>query len=496
MSKTNFFVKHLKDINNFINNLLEKNLNKLNFKNLSFLIKNNKIILTFVALIVVFVSYLLLPTFYKQTEISEELKTELQNKFNLNFKFSENIKYNFFPRPHFTTSNSTISKNQNEISQIQNLKIYISLDNLFSLKNILVRDVKIENANFNLNKDNYDFFSQLLNKSFKNGNLQIKNSNIFFKNFDGEVLFINKILKMKYYFEPKDFKNIIYSDNEIFNIPYSMESFFNEDKSKIFTNINFVLVKLKIENELSLNNENNFGKSVFIANKFKRKIEYKFEKNNFKFHVFDKIDQPNITYKGRLNFKPFYANFEGKADQINLNYLFGSNAVIAQLLKTEIFNNKNIDFSLNINADKIYNNYNFRNIKLKSKIQDGLIDTDKTKFEWRDFADFELLESLIFVKNGELVLDGKLKININNYNEIYKFLLTPKNYRKKIDQIELNFNYNFDQNLAELKDIKIDNKINLNVNKILNNVVLKKDNLQNKIYFKNLLNEAIKNYAG
>ena len=34
------------------------------------------------------------------------------------------------------------------------------------------------------------------------------------------------------------------------------------------------------------------------------------------------------------------------------------------------------------------------------------------------------------------------------------------------------------------------------INKILNNVFFKKDDLQNKIYFKNLLNEAIKNYAG
>ena len=63
MSKTNFFVKYFKNISNFINNLLEKNLNKLNSKNLSFLIKNNKIILTFVAFFVVFISYLLLPTF-------------------------------------------------------------------------------------------------------------------------------------------------------------------------------------------------------------------------------------------------------------------------------------------------------------------------------------------------------------------------------------------------------------------------------------------------
>ena len=91
MSKTNFFVKHLKNINNFINNLLEKNLNKLNFKNFSFLLKNNKIILTFVALFVVLISYLLLPTFYNQNDVSKELKTELQSKFDLNFKFSKNI---------------------------------------------------------------------------------------------------------------------------------------------------------------------------------------------------------------------------------------------------------------------------------------------------------------------------------------------------------------------------------------------------------------------
>ena len=181
---------------------------------------------------------------------------------------------------------------------------------------------------------------------------------------------------------------------------------------------------------------------------------------------------------------------------LNLNYLLGSNAIIAELLKTEIFNIKNIDFKLNIKADKVYDNSNFRKIDLSSKIQEGLIDTDNTKFEWRDIAAFELLESLIFVKNGELILDGKLQINVKDYNKIYKFLLTPKNYRNEIKQVDFNFTYNFDQNIAELKDVKIDNKINKNVNRILNNVIFNKEDLQNKIYFKNLLNEAIKSYAG
>ena len=74
--------------------------------------------------------------------------------------------------------------------------------------------------------------------------------------------------------------------------------------------------------------------------------------------------------------------------------------------------------------------------------------------------------------------------------------MTPKNYRNRIKKIDLNFTYNFDQKIAELKDIKIDNKINQNVNQILSNVVLKKHDLQNKIYFKNLLNKAIKSYSG
>ena len=55
------------------------------------LFKNNKIILTFVALFVIFISYLLLPTFYDQKDVSKELKNQLESKFDLNFKFSENI---------------------------------------------------------------------------------------------------------------------------------------------------------------------------------------------------------------------------------------------------------------------------------------------------------------------------------------------------------------------------------------------------------------------
>ena len=496
MSKTNFFVKYLKIISNFINSLLEKNLNKLNFKNFSYILKNNKIILTFVALFVVFVSYLLIPTFYNQDEISKKLKSELKNKFDLNFQLIQDIKYNFFPKPHFIILNSTINNKQTEISKINKLKIYISLENFFSLENTKIKDLIFENAYFNLNKKNYDFFFNLLNKDFKNGNLIIKNSNIFFRNLENEVLFIQKIFKTKYYYDSKELKNIVYFDNEMFNIPFSIEFFYNKEKSKIFSKINLNLLKLKIENELTINSEKKIGKSEFILNKLKGIAKYEIKKNYFNFLISEKKDQPSLIYKGKINTKPFYANLEGDLDEVNLSYLFNSNAIITQLLKTEILNNNKINFDLNIQANKIYKNLNFRNISLNTKIQEGLIDTDNTKFKWKNFADFELLESLIFVRDGELVLDGKLNINVIDSNEIYKFLLTPKNYRNEIKKIDLNFTYSFDKKVAILKDIKIDNKINHSVSKILNNVILKEDNFYNKIYFKNLLNEALKSYSG
>ena len=496
MSKSNFFIKNLKNFNKNINSLLEKNLNKLNFHNLRNLTKNNIIILTFVAFLILFVSYLLIPTFYKQSEVLEGLSNELKEKFKLNFTMSKNLNYNIFPRPHFITSDATIIDDKNEISKIKNLKIYLSLDDLFSLNNLEINDVVIENANFNLNKQNYNFFFKILENSFTVGSLKIKNSNIFFRNYENEVLFINKIQKLKYYYDSNELKNIAFFQNEIFNLPYSIELFNDKKENKYYSKFNLNFFKLQIENVINYNFESKIGSSQIMSNKKKSIVTYEISKNFFKFNFFDKLENPTFFYKGDFNFSPFYSSFEGNTEKLNLNYFFKSNSIITQLLKTEILNNKNIDFKLNIDAKNIHNNFNFKKLNIKSKIQDGLIDFDNTIFHWKNIADFKLIESLIYVKDGELVLDGKLIINIIDHNEIYKFLLTPRNYRNKIKKIEFSFTYNFDQNIASLNDIKVDNKLNQNLNKILGNLILKKDNLQNKIYFKNLLNDAIKNYSG
>ena len=133
MRKKNHFFKNLKNINYLINNLLEKNLNKLKFNNLLYLARSNKIILSFVAVVFVFISYLLFPSFYNKTDVANKLQNELFKNLSLNITFQNKLNYSFFPRPHFASKKAILNYKQKNISEIETLKIYISLENLFSL---------------------------------------------------------------------------------------------------------------------------------------------------------------------------------------------------------------------------------------------------------------------------------------------------------------------------------------------------------------------------
>jgi hypothetical protein len=496
MTKHNYFVKFLIKINHFINSLLKRNLNKLNAANLKKILINNKVFLTIVILVILFFSYLSLPNIFNKNQISVELRKDLLDKLNLEFNFEKRLDYKFLPRPHFITSESSLIFNKNKISKINKLKIYVSLESLFSLKNMKVKNVIIEEANFNLNKNNYSFFTKLLDNDFEDIRLEIIDSNIFYKNLENDVLFINRIESAKYIYDPKEFENILYSKNNIFNLPYSMELSNNEEEKKLNSKINIGSLNFQLENQFLYGDELKLGLSEFNFLNSISIMEYKIGKNNFEFKLFDKAQKPTFSYNGKLNFRPFHSYLTGSATTIDFSHLFSDNAIMKQLLKTEILNNKNIDFKLNISANKTKNFDNFKNIFLKLKIQEGLIDLDQTKFSWKNHANFILTDSLLYIKNGKLVLDGSSEIKLINLDEIYKFLITPKNLRKKINKMNINFTYLFDEKTLNINDFKVDGITDKNLLNNLNKINLKENSLQNKILFKNLLNKAIKSYAG
>ena len=496
MIKSNYFVKFIKKIYFTINRLIKNNLNKLNPIYLQKVRKSNKFILSLALLVGLFLSYLSIPNIYDKTEINKRLNIQLKKKFDLNFNLSENFEYNFLPKPHFIYKNSSITNDQSEISQIENLKIYISLNSIFSYKNFKVQNLILEKSNFNLNKKNYNFFTKLLESNFRNTKMVIKDSKIFFKNENDEVLFINKISNMEYSFDNKNLQNKVISKNQLFNIPYSIELNQKNNEKKILSKVNVDFLKLRIDNELDVSKKIKKGLINFKLHNDRFISNYQISENNFIFNLFDNFDNSKLNYKGEFNFSPFYSKLEGSIEEINFSHLINSNSLILQFLKTEILNNKNLNIDINIKANKSKNLNNLSKIFLVSKIQEGLIDFDNTKFSWKDDIDFKLNDSLIYVKNGHLILDGKLDIEVRDYDKIYKFLLTPKKHRAKLKLIETNFTYNFDQQIFNFNNILIDKKNNKNINELLKTMIFKESRHQNKIYLKNSLNSALKFYSG
>ena len=174
---------------------------------------------------------------------------------------------------------------------------------------------------------------------------------------------------MKYYYDQNEEKNLIIANNKIFNLPYELKLYKEKIKKIIFSKVNLKIFKFQIENEFDYLRDIKIGEANLILNKSKSKINYKKNDQLFEFKYFDKSENPNFLYKGTFNLNPFYSSLIGNTEEINLSHLINSNALIVQILKTEILNNKNIDFDLKIDANKIYNNFDFQNIILKSKIK-------------------------------------------------------------------------------------------------------------------------------
>ena len=497
MNNHNFFVKILVKLNNFINSQLKKNLNKLNFlfekdKLLAFL-SFKRIFIFNLVLFFSFFSYLSIPYLYDSKKLVVNIKNQLSQNLNLDFNLSNNYKYNLFPRPNFEFEAGSFL---NQVESRGEIKVYISPKHLLFPNKIEIEDIIFNKTNFNLNKENYNLFINLLNSNFSNFTLKIKNSNVFYKNIENDVLFINKINELKYSYDIKNSENVLLAENEIFNIPYEIKVTDDSIKEKIISKISFNFINLQIENSFNYSLYKKNGLIKLIHNKNKSEGSYKFEKNLFNFNYLDKSQDQNYKYNGFVSFKPFFSEFSGNMDELNSDILLNSNSILAQLLKTGILNSKNLNINTKINAKKISSFRDLINFSLSARISEGLIDINGTKFDLKNYADFKITDSLIYVDNNNLILDTLISINIKDFNEIYKIFQTPLKNRKKIKKIEFNLSYNFDQQTANLNAIKVDDVINKSVNETLNQLIFKDNQLQNRIYFKNLANKAIKAYSG
>jgi hypothetical protein len=204
-----------------------------------------------------------------------------------------------------------------------------------------------------------------------------------------------------------------------------------------------------------------------------------------------RIKNNKIDYNGILSINPFDLDLKIDLNHNNISELLNFNPILIELLKSGVLFNSNISLKTLINANSNNQKNLFQNSKIYLDITSGKINFDKTKFFNSDIGSFELSNSNLFVQDNRLILNTDLFFDIKNSNKLFSSLNTKKKSRRKINNVLINFDYDFSNNVIKFNNVKIDN--NKVGDQILNIIEEFEDNnLNNKVKTKRLLNNLLR----
>ena len=495
MRKQNLLSKKISKQVSSINNLLENYFNSLrrfilDAKRLRF-DKNNKVFLIIVSTIFLTLVYFLIPTAYNKELIQKEIKNQIYQKYNIVVKFDNGIQYNFFPKPHFSSKNLFILNDQRKIGDVKNFKIFINFKNFFKFNKIQTQDVVLDKVDFNIKKSDLSFFTNLLKTEPNRDKIKIRRSNIFFTNKDNEVLFINQINDSQFYYDLKNLKNVLVSKSKVFNVPYKL--IIGNDKLNEILDFEFVSKKLvlKIENETDYKKKNDTGNL---------KIGFKNKNNTFKYQINQNTlditsKDNNRIFKGLIEFKPFYLVSNFKYQTFRIKDLL-ENPFFMEILRSQILNNKNLNAKIDFDVKDVYDFDRFSDLSLKLKIEEGNYNFSNSNIIWKENVNVRFSDSFLNFNKEKINLNGRTSFDVKNQDEFYKFFQIKKDLRKDIKKIELDFNYDFNDEKITFDNLRIDDRSNKKIEEIVSNFNSKSKKFFNKVTFKNFVNDILLAYFG
>ena len=485
------------------NKLIKKTILKLQNKtNNKFQISAfNKYLITFISLLFFYLFYLSIPVLYDKTWVQSNIESQLLKEFKINFSISSNISYRILPTPHFLIKDSKIFKETGDkkvsLSDIKNLKVFISQKTFFDKKKMILKYLKIDNANFLLSRDDFRLLRDNSNNKFSNKKIEIHKSNIFFKDKSNETVTIIKIYKAFLFQDSENLINLFNLKGEVFNIPFSFDY-----KKKIDSlnseevNINAKTLKLSVFNQY--NNEKNklnSGKNIIKFFTSTINTNYKIKNGTLTFNsVNSRIKNAKVDYSGKLSINPFDLNFDINIDNYDVFKKFNNNSIFNELIKTKLLFNDNISVSSSIIGTSDLKKSIFQDMKINFNIVNGKINFDKTRLINNKIGFLELANSNLSFENDSLILNTNIIIDINNSEELFSLLQTNKRFRKPIKDIVINLDYDFSNNQILFNTFKIENQEmsdeSLRIMEGFNNNIHK----WNKT--RRILNAFFKSYAG
>ena len=492
--------KLTKNFNNLVKNTIFKVQNKTKNK---FVISNfNKILITFISLLFLYIFYLLTPLLYDKNWLKNNIQTKLFSEFKIDLNSIDDISYRILPAPHFLIIDSKIilnsSKSKKTIGKIKNLKIFLDQANFFNKEKMSIIEVAINNANFSLLRNDLKLLNDSSNHKFSDKKIKISKSNVFFKNNLDEIITIIKINKANFSFNNKKLQNKFVLKGNVFAIPFTFEL---KTKNDLITEKKILFKTKNLNLNIFNNHITNKDKTITGSNSisFFNSIidtEYKLINRNFVFKSKNsKLNNYKINYDGKLSIDPFDLNLHINLNNNKISKLFNFNPILVEFLNSGLLFNENISLNTSLTVHVKRNNDYFDSAKIYFNILNGKINIDETKFINDDIGSLKLTGSSLFLQNNKLILNTTLFFDVKNSDRLFSFLNTNKRLRKNIKNVIINIDYDFLNNEIKFNNVKIDN--NETSDQFMNIIDgFKDNNLNNLIKSRRLLNELINAYEG
>ena len=173
-----------------------------------------------------------------------------------------------------------------------------------------------------------------------------------------------------------------------------------------------------------------------------------------------------------------------------------ANPFLIEIFKSQIFNNENLNANINFNVKNIYDFGRFSDLFLKLKIEQGNMTLSNTQISWKENINLTFVESLLNFDEDKIYLNGKIIINIKDQDDFYKSFQIAKELRKDLKNVEFDFNYDFNENKVSFDNLRIDNKTNEKLDRLISKFNASEEKFFNKITFKTFVNKVFNAYFG
>ena len=419
-----------------------------------------------------------IPTFYDYKKYNQKIENTINKEFKINLQNLESISFRFIPSPHLLIKKADLKIKEDELNPISNLKnirVFISLTDLYRDDIFKIKKVVIKKANLYLNKKSGLNFINNLKKNIVN-DLRINNSTLFFKDDKEEIVFISKLKNLIYKIDLINNKKILLINGNIFDSNYNLNYFIDYEEPNT-QNLN-----------INLKNPNIIFNNKLIEDIFSSKSKQEGElltkflnnKNNLKYTIVDKeinfikqkVNNTNFDLLGSIAFQPFYFDL---SFNLKKNDLIDLENIIFQIFSNKDMKFKNLSGKLNINFENLDNKI-INSGLLNLTFENSRILTKNFKLNLDDFGSLEILD-YEYLTNINQVLQMKVKANVLNKEKFNRFLFSYKKNIINSDYIFFTYQYNIDSGNSFISTIS--NKGFLN-----NNEFYKFKNLQQ---LKNLL---------